>query len=273
MASGKDIKRAILAAVGHIKDETSRAEVVRALESGDVQAAIDAVKFEVGEDLLADVVPATLRTLFEEVAGEARDSLSERLGASVRFDIVNPSAVEFVREEGADLIREFGEASQEGIRTIVEEMISSEVSPSRAADLIVDSGIGLTENQADRVLRYREGLVEEDAWNAKEVDALTEAFSQRLLEERADVIAHTEEMRATREGNQELWGQAREQGLLGDDAVQEWQAETDPCDECAELDGEQVGLGQEFPKGGGKGPPLHPRCKCGLRLLPFGGKD
>jgi SPP1 gp7 family putative phage head morphogenesis protein len=42
----------------------------------------------------------------------------------------------------------------------------------------------------------------------------------------------------------------------------EWQT-SDPCDECAENDGEVVPIGGVFPSGDTQ-PPLHPHCRCAL---------
>ena len=90
-----------------------------------------------------------------------------------------------------------------------------------------------------------------------------------MLKQRAELIARTEIITASRKGNQELWQQAREQGLIGPEAVQKWNANAGACDECAVLDGETAPLGEPFP-GGSYGPTLHPACRCSLTLLPFG---
>jgi hypothetical protein len=35
-----------------------------------------------------------------------------------------------------------------------------------------------------------------------------------------------------------------------------------PATNVQALDGEVVGLDEDFPEGGGDGPPLHPNCEC-----------
>jgi len=264
---------AVRAAVERIRDATVRAEVLSALEAGDVERAVDAVRMEAGEDALVESIPPALRSAYEAGAIESRAKLAKLLGrqsSSIRFDVVNPEAVGFVQDRGAALIKEFGESSVEGIRSIISDALSGRISMSEAADLISDSGIGLTENMAERAMKYRDGLLEEEAYSAKEVSALVEKFSERMVADRAKVIAHTEVMRASREGKQGLWEQAKKQGLIDERAVQVWTASNDPCDECDELDGETAPLDGQFPKGGGDGPPLHPRCECDIILEPFG---
>lgn len=43
-----------------------------------------------------------------------------------------------------------------------------------------------------------------------------------------------------------------------------WSADELACDECADLNGVEVPLDEDFPDEGGDGPPLHPVCRCVL---------
>lgn len=81
-------------------------------------------------------------------------------------------------------------------------------------------------------------------------------------EARAEVIARTESMMAANQGQREAWAQATDEGLLPADAQREWIATSGACPECDDLDGEVVGLDEEYPNDGGDGPPLHPNCRC-----------
>lgn len=81
-------------------------------------------------------------------------------------------------------------------------------------------------------------------------------------ETRADVIARTESMMAANQGQREAWAQAADEGLLSADVQREWIATSEACPECDALDGEVVGLDEEYPNDGGDGPPLHPNCRC-----------
>lgn len=107
-------------------------------------------------------------------------------------------------------------------------------------------------------------------------DALQDAFEGGDLDEaidlivkavgdpdRADMIARTELMRASNEGQRQAWSQAVDDGLLTGDERKTWIAtEVGACDECDALDGETTDLDGEYPGEGGEGPPLHPRCRC-----------
>lgn len=74
--------------------------------------------------------------------------------------------------------------------------------------------------------------------------------------ERAEVIARTETAKADVEGNIAAY---KESGVV---SGKQWITGAGCCDLCDELDGEIVGLDEEFPNEGGNGPPLHPNCRC-----------
>lgn len=75
--------------------------------------------------------------------------------------------------------------------------------------------------------------------------------------DRAERIARTETAFADVAGNLEGY---RASGVV---AAKRWiVADAGECDLCAELDGEEVGLDEDFPGDGGDGPPLHPNCRC-----------
>lgn len=76
---------------------------------------------------------------------------------------------------------------------------------------------------------------------------------------RAEVIARTEAVNSYTKGLLSFGGESGASAKV-------WQA-LDATDECADLDGEQVDINDEFDDGGGDGPPLHPNCRCGLQLI------
>jgi len=264
------IRDALRFAVQRIKDATVRAEVTRALDRGDVQGAVDAIRWGEGEAFLASALPRAYRSAYE-LAGE-RAVTRLQLGGS--FDIVNERAVRFVRERSAALIREWGDSSQAAVRALIERAFQDGIPARALGRLIVESGIGLTERQAVAVERFRVRLEDNDDLDLTQaqVDARTDRYARELLRQRGEVIARTEVILGSREGEQESWRQAGEQGFLDlSVAVQEWSAVLDSRtdEDCAELDGTTAKLGEPFP-GGSLGPPLHPMCRCGLLLLPDG---
>lgn len=79
------------------------------------------------------------------------------------------------------------------------------------------------------------------------------ADSVAFSPERSKTIARTETAMADTQGNIAGW---KASGVV---AGKEWQASANCCDECQEMDGEIVGIDDDFPEGD---VPLHPNCEC-----------
>ena len=268
------VRDAILRAVRRIRDQTVRLDIERALEANDVQGAIDAIRWDAGEDVLMSILPAQYRDAYELAGDTGARDLSRLLRGSVnlRFDIINPHAVDFIRARSGELIRDFGESSQQAVRDLVERAFRNGMGPAQLAREILDTGIGLTRQQAIAVENYRRRLEDDENMDLsdEQVDARTERYYGSLLHDRSEMIARTEIILASREGLQESWRQAEEEGLIGPAAAQVWIATEDEreCPICEELDGETAPLGAQFPGEGGSGPPAHPNCRCSLGMLP-----
>ncbi len=115
-------------------------------------------------------------------------------------------------------------------------------------------------------------LIDESMAGDFDVDELTAAITDLIGDsERADLIARTETMRASNEGQKEAWDQAVEDGLLTGTEEQEWIITPDDrlCPQCEPFEDTTAELGGTFEATDGNtsdGPPLHPRCRCTLGL-------
>jgi hypothetical protein len=264
--SDRAIQKALLEAVALIKSESTRRDLIEALESRNIEGAIDVLRFDIGQDFLMSVLPLEYRDLFDLGGTTAAENLSRQLSLRVRFDMVNPSAVDFARSRSGELIREWGNSSQDALRGLMERAMSGDkdMNPQALAREIIDTGIGLTERQLTAVDRFRTRLENNpdlDLTQAQ-INARTERYYNRTLKRRGEMIARTETIRASREGQQEAWRQAAEEGLIDPGFIQTWSAETADnrcCPECEEVDGEEAPIGQAF-SNGFEGPPAHPSC-------------
>lgn len=107
-------------------------------------------------------------------------------------------------------------------------------------------------------------------WLREDIEvAIEDGLSQKQLAEliqdhyafspgRAAVIARTELSNAYVRGNVAGW---KATGVV---SGKEWITFPDCCDKCDELNGEIVGLDEDF-SAGVPGPTLHPNCKCDLK--------
>lgn len=147
------------------------------------------------------------------------------------FDAKNPKAIQWVKEHALETIDDISETTRDEIRVVIENAFEGEFDVDKMADKIAD-------------------LIGDDA--------------------RAEMIARTETMRASNEGQKQLWDQATDAGLLTGNEKQEWITTPDDklCPICEPMDGDQVGLDEKFDVDGDKidGPPAHPNCRCTIAL-------
>lgn len=151
---------------------------------------------------------------------------------NIRFDVSDPNAVKWAREHAAELAKGLSETSRQDIQDAVA--------------------------------------------NALDGDGIDAAYDDILAavgdEDRADLIARTEIMDAANQGFLQGLSQAQDAGLLPEDATKQWIATSGCCDECDDLDGEEVLLDEDF-SSGDDSPPAHPRCRCALGVGTGGGGD
>jgi len=176
------------------------------------------------------------------------------------FDATNPVTVAWAEQHAADLVTSITADVRETIRELVVQSFNEGIAPRDVARLLRET-IGLTPRDAGAVIKRRAKLIKE---GAKDVEKKTAKYAEKLLRSRAETIARTELMRASNEGQSELWRQAREKGLLTGFEMKEWLV-ADPCPKCAPLEGEQVLATESFSVG--QDPPLHPRCRCTIGLV------
>lgn len=110
--------------------------------------------------------------------------------------------------------------------------------------------------------------------DADMIDELVNAYSERALDYRADMIAQTESNRAANMGLQSAYSQAIKDGVFPNDAVRQyWMLALDEktCDDCQGVaddnaDGIEIGSTFDSADGGVDSPPLHPNCRCSVEI-------
>jgi SPP1 gp7 family putative phage head morphogenesis protein len=106
------------------------------------------------------------------------------------------------------------------------------------------------------VYRTLVGRQAEEGWSIDQLRREIMAADTTQSKARAEMIARTETASAYSRGSLLAW---EESGVVKE---VEWLA-SDPCPECAALDGMRVSLGDEFADGIAH-PPAHPMCRCAL---------
>ena len=253
--------RGVLAMNGAI-DENA---LIAAVEAGDFQRAVAAIPFEVFADALKTGGGEVLLDVLAQSGTAAAATLADTHGLTITFDLTNPRAQAYAATQTADLVTEVTDATKEAIRVLIERGFAEGIPPRQLAQEIKQI-IGLTSRQADAVSNFQASLLA-DGVTGDILDARVGKYEEAQLRYRATMIARTETLASSNQGQLETWMQAREKGLLLADQKRIFI--TTPDDrldpECEVLDGEEVGLDEPF-SFGGMNPPIHPNCRCCVAL-------
>lgn len=261
------IQKALLDALDKIQASTKVTAIRDALDEGDLAGAVEAVRIDLGESFLRSAIPSLLREAYEL---DAHD-VAQDVGYS--FDILSPSAVDWVRANAGSLIEQWGASSRQAIANLVSAGFEANTPAMQLARQIRDSGIGLTWRQAKALQTMRDSMEAANA-NPKTIDKRIATYYKQLVRYRSELIARTENARASIHARQEAWRQGIAEGRIDPSrTVQRWIATPgDPrcCEECIDLNGTVAELGGRFISesgvDGGEGPPQHPNCRCSLTL-------
>ncbi len=255
-------------AVRRVAGETALSELEAALARGDLAGAEAAVPWERLSAELAGVSVA-IRQGFEQAAQASVRYLPPRLRLEIRFDLLNPRAVDWVKTHSGELIREVTEETRLAVRDVIRRAFEEGMHPYTSARHIRNM-VGLTQRQALAVDNFRKRLMEEGVTGEKLAKRVQD-YQQRLIRWRAKNIARTETITASNQGALELHNQAVEQGLLPPSVEKEFITTPDErlCEMCAPLDGQRKPLNQPFDTDLGPVmvPPVHPQCRCTYRLV------
>jgi len=270
------VQRAIKQAIEDLKGRVTTKQLEKIVREGDQFAVLRALNLENMDAELGPVV-AELQGTFITAAQATAAIMSETVGATMTFDLTNPRSIEFIRQYKFDLIQQVSRKTKEGVQAIVKNAFEVGGHPYEQARKIRET-VGLLPRQAAAVENYRELLIGEGR-TAAQVERMTAKYYQRQLNYRAKNIARTETVRASNMGQQTVWRQAIQDGLLPRDAKRVWIVTDDDrlCPYCEPLDGAIAGMEEDFtstvkgPRGGGATytaltPPLHPSCRCGLGI-------
>lgn len=276
--------------------------LLAALQRRQIQRAIAIVQqaFEASTALYQPALANELLTIEQKSYAVAANTLD--LGKIIgSFDLTNPEAVEFARTRGSQFVAQLTADTQQLLRTTISSSFIEGIPPRETAQLIRQS-IGLTANQAAAMRNYRgflEGLARRGALDdlppsvlervrrsdirllpkttalsEARIDRMVEKYRDRLMKERALTLVRTETMAASNNGQQVLWNQALDRGLLNEAKTRrKWIVTPDDklCPRCRPMAGQLRKLDEPFqsPYDGtiAMTPPLHWNCRCAMGIV------
>jgi hypothetical protein len=193
---------------------------------------------------------------------------AEQLGRVATLDPARARLKRWVKEHTGELVKQTVGTSKDAIRTTLREGIAAGRHPRRLAE-DVRTSLGLTERDAGAVAKRRATLLEK--LPPERANSLADAYGDKLLKKRAQVIAGNEAHAAVNAGRCELWNQLVEDGALPAGQIQEWDAANDlaRCKVCNAMHKQPRPIGTDFEAPDGRkvsAPPLHVSCRCTVLL-------
>ncbi|ACL61751.1 phage minor head protein [Methylobacterium nodulans] len=281
------LQRAFLAAIADIQDKAQIGVIAALLERGDVNGAVEAV----GLDPVAfRALDATTAQAFEDggtftVARfpALRQPNGHRL--TIRFDVRNPSAEDWLRDHSSRKVTEIVDDQRVMIRAaLTAGMVAGRNPRDVALDLVgrinpatgrrEGGTIGLTAHQEEWARRYADQLARLDpaaltrqlrdkrfdstvrtaieqgkALKADQIAKMVLAYRNRALRYRAETIGRTEAMAALHQSQHEATQQAINAGQINPMHVEEiWRTTLDgrERDTHRAMNGQRVRRGQPF---------------------------
>jgi hypothetical protein len=264
------LRRRFLQAVSSMRGSVDLELLAEAIRTQEAVVAITALHPETWGTTLAPMAQI-LPTAFQQAGRVAASLLASQTGIAISFNLTNPRAVQWARTQSSRLITEVGQSVKESVRQVIASGFTEGIAPRESARVIREL-VGLTDRQSMAVVNYRFRLLEEGR-AAEDVARLGTKYGKELLNGRALNIARTETIASSTNGQQELWRQAVDKGLLDPDKTQRiWLTAADDrlCPLCESLDEQAVGLEEPFicPEDGESVmlPPKHPMCRCSCGL-------
>lgn len=264
----KDSDRAVVAILRVLRSFREQ------LSETDIEREVLRKQVEVVSDELDLVLTATLarglRTGRRVTAGHVPAALREDAAQAVSRAGVTPRAAQWADREAAKLVRQVTRGVQRTVRQEVAAGLRAGLRPEALAQEIRQV-VGLDRRRAATVRNFRRAQ-EAAGVSAGVIEQRATRMTNRLLRDRAETIARTETFRAVNEGRNDLWAELVDENVVEqEEVVRIWITARDervdngnPDGVCARVDGDQVGLREDFDNGF-HSPPAHPGCRCTLQ--------
>jgi hypothetical protein len=172
---------------------------------------------------------------------------------------LNPRSKKWIDEHAAALAVELSRQQHEVVRAVIADGYARGSRPEEMAQHL-KAVVGLTSRQQSAVSHFAD---QEDV-----TDAQVERYANKQLAYRVENISRTENRAAVENGRWNEWREAVDTGELPATTRRQWDSSPDSyrlCENCAELDGQIVGMDEPFHSdelGDIDTAPAHPQCRC-----------
>lgn len=257
----------------------------------ELQGRTGSLDLRLFQEVFAGRVVAFLRESLNEVssatagqviadAERAVQTLPRRISINMSFDRTDPRAIQWAETRAGAMIEQIQAEALASVRGVISNVLRNGGGVARATTGI-ERIIGLHDRWQTAVNNFYNREVQRLSRTRGAENAVLEAqqsalaYRDQLIRSRAEMIARTEILAAQNIGLMLSWYQAADQGFLDlATADKEWVVGPDGwkgiavCESCQELAGQRVPVTSLFSTGE-ISPPLHPNCRCTMKLIPF----
>ena len=276
-----DVSAAILRGLAILRDSMPEAQLVRILESGDINQLFSAVlndavlerAFLPVREQIRSATMANFRYFARDLPkGGKIDGV-----LAVSFDVLNPTVIDAVRALDTKVVQGMSSDVRETVRAFTENGLRDGVSP-RAIGRQIRDVVGLAPNQERAVANFRlllesgdrDALArklrdkrfdrtlgkafggEGDGLTAKQIDGMVDAYRRKMLAFNANTQARTAALDSTKSAQRLSWLDAADKGIVDRDRlVRTWRGVKDDRerDEHLAMEGETVPVDQPYSNG------------------------
>lgn len=242
------VAAAFLTAVESVKNKLVFSEVIAALQARDIKRAVNLIDPQVMASAMLGAglqqgrksVVNRITEVFVEGGSAGVKQLPRDIAIEASLDLTNPRAVAYLKRVLPRMVKEVSNQTRKAIRVAILNGFQ-QGRPLATIARDIRSSIGLTAKQTQYLVNFRTQLETGQVagftppWDrrlsaaeqqqvksiymmggetSKRVDGLVARYEQSLVNRRAMNIARTEAHNAHIAGQQELWQQAEDQGLL-----------------------------------------------------------
>jgi hypothetical protein len=256
--------------IARFKDNISSEQLAAAFASKNYKAISEHVdikslskNLQPSFGLMAATAAQTMSHTIPTVAQQDNPKL--RMGAD------NPHVKEALDVRHTQLMQDMTQPVHEKVKQLTQDALGSGRSPKSLAEELKQS-IGLNDRQQGALDKYRDKLWG-DGHTESDINDMAGDYADRLLQQRADMIAITEVRNASAEGQFASWQEMLSQGLIPENSTRVWVlgAESACPQICRPMDGVAVGLDEPWVLPNGDEVMVvtasHPCCRCSSALI------
>jgi hypothetical protein len=245
-----EFRRAFLNANNGLRRAVSARQLRQRIQQGDAFGAINDMPWRSFRSALDNSLMRAIENTMQSGADVAGEEMERLIGFRPERSAVRPQALRNAAQHTLATTQQLMQESRAALRQIVERAMQGNPDVKTLAGRLereLRQSIGITRRQAATLERYRSLLAQQKVPQAQQ-SARIRDMTDRLIAQRANLIARHESFAAASAGQYAEWQQAIEEGYLDPDVKRMRLEATDEhtCPICKGLHRQVRGMNEEF---------------------------